>query len=42
MLVADVQELLREQDITFYRQGLENNVVYYDKCLNKFEDYVEK
>jgi hypothetical protein len=35
-------KLLREQDISFYRQGLENLIVYYDKRLNKFGNYAEK
>jgi hypothetical protein len=31
-----------ERDISFYHQGLENFVVRYDRCLNKFRDYVEE
>jgi hypothetical protein len=27
------QKWLREQDVSFYRQGLENLIVRYDKCL---------
>jgi hypothetical protein len=37
-----VQKWLREQDVSFYRQGLENLIVRYDKCLIKFGDYVKK
>jgi hypothetical protein len=36
-----VQKRLREQDVSFYRQGLENLMVYY-KCLTNFGNYVEK
>jgi hypothetical protein len=37
----EVQKLLREQDFFFYRLGLENLIVYFEKCLMKFEYYVE-
>jgi hypothetical protein len=38
-----VQKWLREQGVvSFYRQGLANLIVCYDKCLNKFGNYVEK
>jgi hypothetical protein len=36
-----VQEGLREQEVS-YRQGLENLVLRYDKCLKKFGDCLEK
>jgi hypothetical protein len=36
------QKWLWEQDFSFYRQGLENLIVSYDKCLNKFGNFVEK
>jgi hypothetical protein len=39
---AEVQKWLLEQDVPFYSQGLENVIIYYDNCLNKFGDYVEK
>jgi hypothetical protein len=39
---AEVQKWLWEQDVLFYRQGSENVIVLYEKCLNKFRDCVEK
>jgi hypothetical protein len=36
------QKWLREQDVSLYRQGLENLVVCCAKCPNKFGNYVEK
>jgi hypothetical protein len=36
-----VQKWLWEQDVSFCRQGLENVIVRYDKCLNKLGNYVE-
>jgi hypothetical protein len=39
---ADVQKLLREQNVSLYRQGLADLIVRYDKCLDKFGDYVAK
>jgi hypothetical protein len=39
---SGVRKWLREQDVTFYCQGLEILVVCYDKCLNKFGNCVEK
>jgi hypothetical protein len=36
-----VQKWLWEQDI-IYNQGLENLVIWYDKCLKKFGNNVEK
>jgi hypothetical protein len=36
-----VQKWLREQDVSFCPQGLENLVVFYEKCLNDFGNYVE-
>jgi hypothetical protein len=35
-------EMIRVQDVSTYCQGLENLILHYDRCLNKFEDYVEK
>jgi hypothetical protein len=37
-----VQEWRRQQDVSFYRQDLENLIVRCDKCLNKFGNCVEK
>jgi hypothetical protein len=37
-----VQKWFREQDVSLYRQGLENLTVCCDRCLNKFGNYVEK
>jgi hypothetical protein len=37
--VAEVQKWLRQQDVSFYLQGLENLIVGFDKCLNMFGDY---
>jgi hypothetical protein len=39
---AEVQEWFREPDTSLYRQGSENIIVLYDRCLNKFGDEVEK
>jgi hypothetical protein len=39
---SEVQKWLRDQYVFFYRQGLENLLVRYDKCLYKFGDYVKK
>jgi hypothetical protein len=39
---AGVQKWLREQDVCCYRQGLENLIVRYGKCLNRFGSYVEE
>jgi hypothetical protein len=39
---AEVQKWLWEHGVSFYRQGLENVIVRYDKFLNKFGDYVKK
>jgi hypothetical protein len=36
-----VQKWPREQDVSPYRQGLENLIACYDKCRNKFGNYVE-
>jgi hypothetical protein len=33
---------LRGQDVSFCRQGLENLIVRYGKCLNEFGDCAEK
>jgi hypothetical protein len=38
----EVQKWLWEQDVSFYHYGLKNLVVCYDKCLNKFGNYVKK
>jgi hypothetical protein len=38
---AEVQKWLREQNVS-YRQDLENFIVRYGKCPNKFGNYVEK
>jgi hypothetical protein len=35
------QKWLQEQDVSFYCQGLENLIKHYDRCLNKFGNYVE-
>jgi hypothetical protein len=37
-----VQKRLQEQDISFYYQGLENHIVCYEQCLNKFGNHEEK
>jgi hypothetical protein len=42
VVVVKVQKWLQEQDISFYHQGLENLIVCYDRCLNKFGDCLEK
>jgi hypothetical protein len=39
---AEVQNWLREQNVSFQPQGLENVIVLYDECLNKFGDQVKK
>jgi hypothetical protein len=39
---AEVQKWLPEQDVCCYRQGLENLIVCFDKCLITFGDHVEK
>jgi hypothetical protein len=39
---AEVKKCLREQNVSFYRQGLENLVVRYDKCLNKFGNCMQR
>jgi hypothetical protein len=39
---AGIQKWLRDQDVTFYRQGLENLAVFYDKYLKEIENYAEK
>jgi hypothetical protein len=36
------QKWLREQNVSFNRQDLENLIVRYDKCLNNFADYLER
>ena len=33
---------LRQQKTDFYYSGIEKLISRYDKCLNKFGDYVEK
>jgi hypothetical protein len=35
-----VRKWLQEKDVSFYYQGLENLIVFYDKCLKRFENYV--
>jgi hypothetical protein len=40
--LGGVHKWLREKDFSFFRQGLDNLIVCYDKCLNKFRSYVEK
>jgi hypothetical protein len=37
-----VQKWLREQDGSSYSQGLENLIAFYDKCLKKFRNHMEK
>jgi hypothetical protein len=37
-VVAEVHKWLREQGVSFYRQGLENVAVRYEKDLNMFGD----
>jgi hypothetical protein len=37
-----VQKWLWEQEVSFCHQDLENLIVCYGKCLNKFGNYVEK
>jgi hypothetical protein len=39
---VEVQKCLREQDVFFHREGLENLIICYDKCLNKFGNNVER
>jgi hypothetical protein len=39
---AEVQKWLRDEDVFFYRQNLENLIVRNDRCLNKFAGYSKK
>jgi hypothetical protein len=33
---SEVQKRLQQKDVSFYLQGLEDLIVRYEKCLNKF------
>jgi hypothetical protein len=38
----EVWKWLREQDVSVYHQGLGTLIMHCDKCLKKFNGFVEK
>jgi hypothetical protein len=36
--LVGVQKWLREQDVSFYRQGLKDLIISYGTCLNEFSN----